>query len=168
MALWKRIKNWITGANCGIHANLEVEHRRADGTLVSKRQYKNIVVNAGLNWLRTLVGNAGTAVPLCISLSSGVSAPAAGDTDLGATIHTANGLERKAGTYAAGGTGVCTIACTGATVFTCSSGPQTVASAGLCYANSAASILAGVAITSATLATGDTLSLTWTLTFTSV
>jgi hypothetical protein len=168
MALVRRIRNWITGANCGIHANMEVEHRRGDGTLVSKRKYKNIVVNGGLNWLRTLVGNSGTAVPLMVNLSSGASAPGATDTDLTATIYTANGLERKAGTYGAGGTGVFTLACTGASIFTNAGAQHSVKSVGLTYADAATSLLAGVAITEALLEVADTLAITWTVTFTSV
>ncbi len=138
-----------------------VVHRRG-GVILHQEKKHNIVVNGGLNALRTLVGNATAMQCNYIGLSTAVSAPAATDTDLGATVYTANGLQRAAGTYAAGGTGVFTMD----KVFTSDVNSQTVASAGLYYAATAPNnLFAGVAITSVVLQQYDTIQITWTCTF---
>lgn len=147
-----RFKNTVT-----------VEHRNKAGELLHKETKENIVVNAGLEWLKAHLCSAASTPAKNIGLSSNVAAPAAGDTELGATVKAGDtsGLKRALGTYAAGATGVCTVAKT----FTCLSGPETVASAGLYWhVSEAATLLAGVAITSATLQTDDTLTVTWTIT----
>lgn len=151
--------------NCGMSANVLVEHKRGSKTL-RKQAIKNIVVNGGLDWLAALVGNdTGAGGAKFITLSSDTDAPIASQTDLGADIFTQYGLERAEGTYAnVAGTGNFTIANT----FTCTEDAQTVGSVGLSYADDTASLLAGVAITPATLQNLDTLSVTWTVTFTSV
>lgn len=137
-----------------------VEHRRG-GELLSRQVRRNLVVNSGLEWLKSHLCNAAAAsVAKYIGLSSNASAPAAGDTDLLATVHSANGLERAEGTYASGATGVCTVSKT----FTASANGLTVGSAGLYYTAAGAGLFAGVAITSVELQSGDTLTLTWTVT----
>jgi hypothetical protein len=156
-----RVLGHKPGASVNISANVLVEHRKADGRLVSRQEVHNLVVTAGLNWLRTHVGDSGTDRANYINLSSNASAPAAGDTDLLATIFTANGLQRAIGAYAAGGNGVFTIY----KLFTCTADSQTVASCGLVHGNGAAQLFAGVAITAAALMNLDTLAITWTVTF---
>jgi len=144
---------------------VQIEHRRADGTLVSKQRVENRVVNIGLDWLKALMAAAGSGQSLYIGLSSAVGEPAAGDTDLGATVYTAYGLERALGAYAAGGTGVFTVTKT----FTCTADTKVVASLGLYWTVATGSTLfAGVACTSTTLMNTDTLAVTWTITLTSV
>ena len=147
----------------GIKLDVKIEHRRGK-KLLSRQNVKNIAVNAGLNWARTHLGSSGTTRADYIGLSSNVSAPAAGDTDLGVTVLTDSGLARAQGTYAAGGTGVYTMAKT----FTATA-TKTVASVGLYYsATTPDNLLAGVAVASVTLATNDTLTITWTVTVANV
>lgn len=136
-----------------------VEHRRA-GKLLSREVKKNLVVNAGKEWLKGHMCDSGTDRAAYIGLSSGVSAPGESDTDLGATVYTDSGLERAAGAYASGATGVCTIS----KEFTCSAANKTVASAGLYFRSAGAGLFAGVAITAVTLQSGDKLTITWTVT----
>jgi len=147
--------------NLTVRANVLVEHRRADGTLVSRQEKHNIVVTAGKNWLRAHVGNTGTDRANYINLSSNASAPGAADTDLLATIYTAFGLERQIGAYSATTDGVFTCY----KLFTCTADTKTVASVGLVHGDAAAQLFAGVAITSAPLMNTDTLAVTWTVTF---
>ena len=140
---------------------VQVTHRR-NGIILHDEKVHNTVVTAGLNALRALVGNATAFQANYIGLSTNVSAPSAGDTDLGATVFTSNGLQRASGSYAAGATGVFTMAKT----FTAGADSLTTASAGLYYASGVPNnLFAGVAITSATLMTNDTLEVTWTVTF---
>jgi hypothetical protein len=166
------LREWLRQspkAGIGYKGLVTVEHRNAAGELVSRQTVKNTVLNGGLDWLKAQACGAGADYAVYIGLSSGVGAPAVGDTDLGATVYTSNGLERALGVYAAGATGVCTVLKTGAsgsTVFTNAGGQHTVASVGLYYKSSGAGMFAGVAITAAVLETGDTLAVTWTATFT--
>jgi len=148
-------------AQIGVSANVLVEHRRADGSLVSRQEKHNIVVTAGKNWLRGHVGNTGTDRANYINLSSNASAPGAADTDLLATIYAAFGLERQIGAYTATTDGVYTCY----KLFTCTADSKTVASVGLVHGDAAAQLFAGVAITSAPLMNTDTLAVTWTCTF---
>lgn len=149
-----------TVAKLGFENWVEWEHRNAAGELLASGRARNTVVNAGLNWLRGHMGDSGTDRAKYIGLSSAAAAPAAGDTDLGATVYTDSGLERAAGTYAAGATGTYTVTKT----FTATANDKTVASAGLYYVSAGAGLFAGVAITPATLQSGDTLTITWTVT----
>ena len=151
----------LQAATVRVRGVVTVEHRNAAGKLIRKETVKNTVLNGGLEWLKGQFGDSGTDRAKYIGLSSGVGAPAAGDSDLGATVYTAFGLERAAGTYASGATGVCTFV----KVFTNDTAQHTVASTGLYYKASGAGMFSGVAITSATLEVGDTLTITWTVTF---
>lgn len=161
--VWKCLRQYR--ANCGIGADVQVRHIRADGSIASDRKYHNIVVNGGLNYLRSLVGNdTGAGGALWINLSSNALAPGAADTDLLATIYTANGLQRAVGAYAAGGTGVYT----SYKEFTNADAQHSVKSVGLTYEDGVNKLLAGVAVTEALLEVGDKLQITWTCTFSSV
>lgn len=165
MSFWSKFKDWLNGANCGIHANVQVTHIR-DGKVLSNRHYKNIVVNGGLDYLKTLIGNdVGAGGVKWIGLSSAVNAPAATDTDLGATILTADGLERAAGEYTVGDTGVFTC---GKLFTLASGGPKVINSVGLYYEDAPDKLFAGVAVNTTTLQDLDAAQVTWTVRFTSV
>jgi hypothetical protein len=140
---------------------VEVIHRDANGNIKSRQKKCNLVTNAGVDWLKGLMANGGSGQALYIALTATAITPAAADTSLSGEI-TSNGLARAAGTYTAGSTGVFTVANT----FT-ATGAQTVASAGLLTAVSAGTLFAEVALSSsASLASGDTLQITWTVTLT--
>jgi len=146
-----------------------VEHIR-DGKVISRQRMKNIVVNGGLDWMKNGLSGSGLGTDCAkyIGLSTANTDPAAGATDLDATVYVAAdavGLERQEGTYAAGGTGVATVAKT----FTCTGNSKVVGSAGLYYKSGAtAGMFAGVKFAaSTTLMTNDQLVVTWTLTYTS-
>jgi hypothetical protein len=109
------------------------------------------------------MGEAAGTPAAYIGLSSAVTAPDAVDSELHATEYTDFGLERvnAAASYAH---------VDGEThyhlsnEFTCDTDAKTVASAGLFFGAGASALFAGVAITSVTLQTDDTLTVNWTVT----
>lgn len=127
----------------------------------------NLVVNAGLNWLADIMGNTSTPAvnAQCnyIGLSNGAGTPAAGDTALATTVGTeitTNGLTRAQGTYAH---------TSNATTFTIAktftaTGAQSAQAGAVFTAVSAGTMCYEDTFTSATLATNDTLTVTWTIT----
>ena len=160
---WKILRQYR--ANCGVGANVRIKHIRADGTVVSDHKYHNIVVDAGLTYLRALVGtDTGAGGALWINLSNNVAAPTSGETTLKATIYTADGLARAIGAYGTSGVN----AYTSYKEFTNATAQHSVKSVGLSYTDSDATCMAGVAITEALLEVGDKLQITWTVTFSSV
>jgi hypothetical protein len=150
----------MPSSRVGFKNIVEFEHRRA-GKLIRKGRSKNLVVNGGLDWLKGLMSNGGSGQALYIGCSAATITPSASDTALSGEL-TTNGFARAAAAYAAGGTGVFTLQVT----FT-ATGTQTVASAGLFTALAGGVLFAEVPLsTSASLVSGDTLQITWTVTLT--
>lgn len=128
---------------------------------------QNLVVNAGLNWLADIMGNTSTPAvnAQCnyIGLSNGSGTPAAGDTALATTVGAeiaANGLSRAQATYTHS---------SNATTFTLAktftaTGAQSAQAGAVFTAASSGTMCFEDTFTSATLATNDTLTVTWTVT----
>ena len=133
------------------------------GEIFYQSQSWNLVTNAGLNWLADIMGNTSTPSvnTQCnyIALTNTAITPAAGDTTLSGEI-TTNGLQRAQGTYAH---------TSNATTYTISktftaTGTQSAQAGGVFTASSGGTMCFEDTFTSATLATSDTLSVTWTIT----
>lgn len=152
-------------ASMGIDHNVRFRHYRGE-KLLREWYSHNTTVNAGLNWVRGVISNnadaeAGVDFMEYVAVGSNNTAPDPTDTTLNTEIST-GGLGRAQGTYAAGGTGICTVTKS----FSCS-GANTVEEAGLFDDPSAGTMLARVLTGTTTVANGDTLEVEWTITYTS-
>lgn len=143
------------------HFDVYVSIKKAGSTLwvplVVKKH--NVVTNIGLDKIELELGDAGTTDEAnYISLTESATSPSASWTILPSEI-ASGGLTRALGTYDSTGTGAWRIQKT----FTASAS-FTVRTAGLNWASSGDNnLLAAVAFgTVATLASGDTLNVTWT------
>lgn len=123
----------------------------------------NLVTNAGLNWAADILGNTSTpsvnAQCNYIALTNTAITPAAGDTTLSGEI-SSNGLSRAQATYAH---------TSNATTFTLSktftaTGTQSAQAGGVFTAASVGTMCYEDTFTSASLVSGDTLAVTWTIT----
>ena len=121
----------------------------------------NLLTTIGKNWIEDQLGDSpGTDPAKWISLSTSSSAPDAAWTQIPTEI-AADGLERAAGTYASTGDGVWTISKT----FTATGAHTNVQLTGLNWAScGSGNLMAANTFTAVTLATDDSLTVTWTLT----
>jgi len=133
------------------------------GTIFYETTTHNLVTNAGLNWLADIMANTSTPAvnTQCnfIALTNTAITPGATDTTLSGEI-VANGLSRAQGTYTHS---------SNATTFTIAktftaTGAQSAQAGAVFTASSAGTMCYEDTFTSATLATNDTLSVTWTIT----
>jgi hypothetical protein len=127
----------------------------------------NLVTNAGLNWLADIMSNTSTpsvnAQCNYIGLSNGAGTPAAGDTALATTVGTeisSNGLSRAQATYAHTSNAT---TYTLAKTFT-ATGTQAAQAGAVFTASSAGTMCFEDTFTQASLVSGDTLTVTWTIT----
>jgi hypothetical protein len=149
----------------GIDHNVRFRHYRGE-TLLREWYSHNITVNAGLEWVKSVISNngdteAGTDFMEYVAVGSNNTSPAAGDTTLNTEI-TTSGLGRAIGTYASGATGVCTV-----TKSFSVTGSETVEEAGLFDDPTAGTMLARVLTGTTSVSNGDTLEVEWTITYTS-
>ena len=140
-----------------VMANVKITAAHANGEVFEEREIHNLVVNAGLEWVKGQVHDAadGTDVMEYTSVGDDNTAPAAGQTDLISQLST-----RTAGTYASGATGVCTV-----TGLHTATGSWGVVEAGLHDAASTGSMLARVIFSIINLSTSDELTVEWTITY---
>lgn len=131
-------------------------------TLVEHQESHNTVVNAGLNWLRSLfdgITPVAFARQKYAAIGTGGTAVSASDTALGGET-----AREAIETYAAGGTGVCTITCE----FAAGVGTGSIAEAGLFDADPAGNMFDRTVFGSAIDKTaGRSLTVSWVFTFTS-
>lgn len=121
----------------------------------------NLLTNAGKDVIASAVSNTATQAAACnyLGLTNTGITPAAGDTTLSGEI-AVNGLSRAQATYAhTGGTSTYTLVKT----FT-ATGAQSAQAAAVFNASSSGSMCFENTFTSVTLANGDTLTVTWTIT----
>lgn len=143
-------------------ARADIEHRDAKGRLLWRGSAKNLITNAGRDFLHnqgykeTGLGTVG----LCyIALSNDTVGETASSTTLSTEI-AANGLTRAIGTYAhTAGTNTSTITKT----FT-ATGTQSAQKAALFTASSGGTMNHVLAFTQRNLINGDTLAITFTIT----
>lgn len=144
---------------------LDVVITRADGTVERMAPIFNSRVDAGANWQASLMGSAAGTPANYLALSATSLTIAKGDTALSGEI-TTNGLGRVQATY---GSYTAPSSLSGAASYQLThtftaTGPQTVNSAALFNASSAGTMFVEANLTStATLASGDSLAITWTV-----
>lgn len=138
-------------------ANVKITAAHADGEVFAEREIHNLVVNAGLEWIKEHAHDSadGTDIMKFTSVGDDNTAPAAGQTDLISQLST-----RTSGTYAPGATGVCTV-----TGLHTATGTWAVVEAGLHDASTTGSMLARVIFSVINLSTSDELTVEWTITY---
>jgi uncharacterized membrane protein len=150
-----------TTDNFPVHGYVTVSVLR-DGQEIYHHEDHNLITNAGKDFISAQLGSTspGTNGANFIALSSNTAAPAAGDTTLTGEI-TTGGLARAQGTYAhTTGTSTYTVTNT----FTATASHTAVQKAGLFTASTAGTMMAENTFTSVSLASGDQLTITWTIT----
>jgi hypothetical protein len=121
----------------------------------------NLVTNAGFDLISNVMGTTGTQGAACnyIAVTNTAITPGAGDTTLSGEI-SSNGLSRAQGTYShTNGTQTYTVS----KVFT-ASGTQASQATGLFNASSTGTMCYEATYTQVTVNSGDTLTVTWTVT----
>jgi len=134
--------------------------RHKDGTIFYDHWVHNLRTNAGINWQYNQMAGTTAAVCTYIALSNDSGAPSATDTAVASEI-TTNGLARASGTASH---------TTNATSYTVAytftaTGTQSAQKAGLLNASSAGTLCFENTFTQVSLASGDTLAVTWTINF---
>lgn len=170
-----------TADSIGPHGYVVVSAKHADGSEFYHEESHNLITTAGKDFISAQVGGGGsTTTAQWIGLSTDTKAPAAADTCISTTDGgttsaeiTTNGLSRAQGTYAhTAGTNTFTVTKT----FTATATNTNVQKAGLfsanvggantCTGGDDGTMLAENTFTSVTLANGDQLTITWTITLT--
>lgn len=143
------------GPSVGITYNVTIEHLR-DGVLLDKEEIHNLVVIAGLDYIRSHLHNSNVpAVMDYIAIGEGPGAPAAGNT----TLETEQ--MREQGTYSPGATGVCTVI-KSITI----DATYAIVESGLFNAASVGTMIARVTFAVKNVILNDVLVVTWTCTYT--
>lgn len=153
----------VTTDSFPVHGYVTVSVLR-DGQEIYHHEDHNLITNAGKDFISAQIGSTapGANGANYIALSTTDVTPAGGDTTLAGEI-TTGGLERAQGTYAhTNGQSTYTITKT----FTASATHTNVRSAGLFTAASSGTMLAINEFTPVSLASGDQLTITWTVTLT--
>ncbi len=140
-----------------------IEHRKADGTLLSDQTVQNIFTNAGKAQMALLAGDP-TAVPFTyIAVGTSATAVSASDTTLTAEI-TDTGLARASGTVTRITTSVTNDTYQISKVFT-ATGTKTVNEVGVFNASSSGTMLSHALTGTKAMQNTDTLTITYTLKF---
>ena len=139
---------------------VHVVARHPDGTIFLDVTGHNLRTNAGINWQYGQMAGGTAAVCTYIALTNTAITPNATDTSLSGEI-TANGLSRALGTvtHTSNATSY-----TLANTFT-ATGTQAAQAAAILNASSSGTMCFENTFTQASLASGDTLTVTWTITF---
>jgi len=139
---------------------VHVVARHPDGTIFLDVTGHNLRTNAGINWQEGQMAGTTAAVCTYIALTNTAITPNATDTSLSGEI-TANGLSRALGTatHTSNATSY-----TLANTFT-ATGTQAAQAAAILNASSSGTMCFENTFTQASLASGDTLTVTWTITF---
>jgi hypothetical protein len=140
-----------------------------DGQEIYRNEEHNLITNAGKDFISAQIGSsvaAGGSAPGStganfIALSSDTTAPAATDTTLTGEVTDVNGLARAQGTYShTAGQATFTISKT----FSATGTYTNVQKAGLFTASSSGTMMAENTFSPVSLANGDQLTITWTIT----
>ncbi|MHB8546426.1 MAG: hypothetical protein ACYDAJ_06635 [Nitrosotalea sp.] len=152
------------GDGVGSVDTVTITVRDLHGGIVSTQTTHNLITNAGKDFISAQIGSTASSTNGAnyIALTTDNISPAAGDTTLASEI-TTGGLARAQGVYAhTGGTNTYTISKT----FTASTSFTGVDKAGLFTTPSVGMMFAESAFSSVNLVSGDTISITWTVTLT--
>lgn len=151
----------VTTDSFPVHGYVTVSVLRG-GQEIYHHEDHNLITNAGKDFISAQLGSTSAASNGAnyIALSTNTAAPAATDTTLTGEI-TSGGLERSQGTYAhTNGQSTFTVSKT----FTASATHTAVQKAGLFTAATGGTMMAENTFTSVSLASGDQLTITWTIT----
>lgn len=143
----------------GFYNLVTFEAKTPDGVTYFKMTKHNLTTNAGKDVIKQQVANNGSQPAACsyIAVSTSAITPAVGDTSLTGEVST-NGLARALGTYASTGTGTWTLSKT----FTATGAVSNVQAAAVFNAASGTTMCFEVgSLGPVTLATNDTLTVTW-------
>jgi hypothetical protein len=137
----------------------------SDGTYnILWSRHAGVLTTIGKNWIEDQISDSPSTTPAAyISLSRNVTAPAAAWTIIPAEIDTGGGLDRTGGTYTSTGDGVWTVA----HQFTADAGYTAVQLTGLQWSDTDSAdntLLCADTFASTTLANGDKITVTWTIT----
>lgn len=128
-----------------------------DGNVKEKRHEKNLVVSAGLNFICDRMKGTSEAVMSHMSLGSGTTAAAAGQTDLVSILGSREALDS---------TTVSANAITYVSSFEAGDATGTVTEAGIFNASSSGTMLCRVVFPAIGKQADDTMSVTWVITLT--
>lgn len=176
LSLVRRTYNEVKRRNRGprddvklaLRGHFRLELRGPDGALKDVREADNLVVDSGLDWLREYAFDSVTPTAAArmshIAIGTGTTSEAAGDTALQSEVERL-AFDAVTG-YAAGGTGVCTVAAT----FPAAGGyePAAITEAGIFNDAAAGDMWNRVVFAAVNKTSADTLKVTVTVTFTAV
>lgn len=138
--------------------NVLIEHIR-DGKVIDTRNIRNLVVNAGKAQVAGLINGATSGAFTYIAVGTGATAPAAGDTALGAEIID-SGLARASATCTRVTTSVTNDTAQLAVTFNVT-GTKAVTESGVFNSSSGGTMLCRQTFSAINVQSGDTLSITW-------
>lgn len=152
-----QLEVWYWGATGRMTTNV-------DGSFnIAWSRHAGVLTTIGKNWIEDQISDSPSATPAAyIALSRNVTAPNAAWTIIPAEINTGGGLDRTVGTYTSTGNGVWTVA----KQFTADAGYTAVQLTGLQWSDTDAednTLLCADTFTATTLAVGDKITVTWTL-----
>lgn len=141
--------------------SVKVELRDADGKLKQSHENHNLIVTVGKNYLAAWIAAASQAGPFMsyIALGTGSTSPAAGNTTL-QTEFSGGGYSRVQGTLSNS-----TNTWQNTAVFLPGNGTGAVTEAGLFSASSVGTMFARQVFSAYNKAAGDTLTVTWSVSF---
>lgn len=144
-----------------VKGSVKVELRDADGNLKQSHEDHNLIVTVGKNYLAAWLAAASQAGKFMsyIALGTGSTAPAASDTTLETEL-TGGGNSRVIGTLASS-----TNTWSNTAIFLPGNGTGAVTEAGLFSASSAGTMFARQVFSAYNKAAGDTLTVTWSVSF---
>jgi len=142
-----------------LSGKLQIVHRDKDGNIKQTREHDNLIVNAGLDFITSRMLGASKAVMSHMALGSDGTAAAAGQTDLGTTL----GSRKALGGAVQSGSNNEQIVFT--TTFAAGEATGAVAEAGIFNAATGGDMLCRTAFPVVNKAAGDTIAITWTITF---
>jgi hypothetical protein len=148
---------------------VHVVARHSDGAIFSDQWTHNLRTTGGADWQASAMANTSAQPASCnyVAVTNDATAPAAGDCAAGSSACTltseisTNGLARAQGTYAhSNGTASYTVAKTFS-----ASGTQASQKSGLFNASSSGTMCFEATYSAVTVNSGDTLTITWTVTY---
>lgn len=151
-------RNESINENLPLRGHLLIELFGPDGVLKDSREINNLVVTAGKNHIASTLSSSPPTAMSHMAVGTGSTAPAAGDTALGAEIATTG---RQALTSRTASLNVVTY------VGNWAAGQATnaaIAEAGIFNASSGGTMLARATFTAINKGASDTLQITWTVT----
>jgi len=141
--------------NLKLRGDVYITVKDKDGNIKEERKEQNLVVSAGLNFICSRMKDTTDGAMSHMSLGSGTTAAAAGDTDLESILGSREALDS---------TTVSTNTITYVSSFEAGDATGSVTEAAIFNASSAGTMLCRVVFGTITKAADDTMSVTWVIT----